>query len=161
MLARQGSSGQQSACGREHVMDQLAERRARLKLTREQYAAAMGALFAPFTRVAAARRLGVGPGRWVFLPGHADVREREFLRRADLSASPAAVMAAGHAREVAGIGTSDLATIDLDSCFAVPVPAMVRKMPHVRYVPGGAAAMVFALTRSWRKTVLEAGGPWY
>ena len=149
-------------------------RRARLKLTREQYAAAMGALFAPFTRVAAAnphaaaptvrsaaelitptgpnrliadpytrylvarekvnqgaavlltsvaaaQRLGIGPGRWVFLHGHADLRERDLLERADLSASPAAVMAARHALEMAGIGTGDLATIDLYSCFPVPV----------------------------------------
>jgi len=149
-------------------------RRARLKLTREQYAAAMGALFAPFTRVAAAnphaaaptvrsaaelitptgpnrliadpytrylvarekvnqgaavlltsvaaaQRLGIGPGRWVFLHGHADLREREFLERADLSASPAAVMAARLALEMAGIGTGDLATVDLYSCFPVPV----------------------------------------
>src|SRR5215831_1993012 len=149
-------------------------RRARLKLTRDEYAAAMGALFAPFTRVAAgnphaaaptvrspaelitpteanrpiadpytrylvarekvnqgaavllmsvaaARRLGIGQDRWVFLHGHADLRERDLLDRADLSTSPAAVMAARHALAVAGIGTGDLATIDLYSCFPAPV----------------------------------------
>jgi acetyl-CoA C-acetyltransferase len=149
-------------------------RRARLKQTREEYAAAMGALFAPFTRVAAAnphasapversaaelvtptaanrpiadpytryivarekvnqgaavllmsvaaaRRLGVPEGRWVFLHGHADLRERALMERADLSASPAAVMAARHALEVAGIAADDLATIDLYSCFPAPV----------------------------------------
>ena len=149
-------------------------RRARLKQTRGEYAAAMGALFAPFTRVAAAnphaaaptvrtaaelitpteanrfvadpytrylvardkvnqgaavllmpaaaaRRLGVPRDRWVFLHGHADLRERDLLDRADLSASPAAVMAARHALEVAGIGPGDLATIDLYSCFPIPV----------------------------------------
>ena len=133
-------------------------RRARLGQTREEYAAAMGALFAPFTRVAAAnphaaapversaggtghadrgepadrrpvhplpRRPGEGqpgrrraadvgrarrggsacpPDRWVFLHGHADLRERDLLDRADLSASPASAMAARHALEVAGIG---------------------------------------------------------
>jgi acetyl-CoA C-acetyltransferase len=149
-------------------------RRARLKLTRDEYAAAMGALFEPFTRVAAAnphaaaptvrgaaelvtptgsnrpiadpytrylvarekvnqgaavllmpvaaaRRLGVPRDRWVFLHGHADLAERGLLDRADLSASPAAVMAAGHAIEMAGLAPGDLATIDLYSCFPIAV----------------------------------------
>jgi acetyl-CoA C-acetyltransferase len=149
-------------------------RRARLKLTREEYAAAMGALFGPFTQVAAAnphaaapvarsaaelvtvtesnrpiadpytryivarekvnqgaavvlmslaaaRRLGVPQERWVFLHGHADLSERRLLDRADLSASPAAVMAARHALEMAGVAVGDLTTIDLYSCFPVPV----------------------------------------
>jgi acetyl-CoA C-acetyltransferase len=149
-------------------------RRGRLKLTREHYAAAMGALFAPFTRVAAAnphasapversaaelvtpteanrpiadpytryivarekvnqgaavllmsvaaaRRLGVPEDRWVFLHGHADLRERALMERADLSKSPAAAMAARHAVEMAGIKVAELATIDLYSCFPAPV----------------------------------------
>ena len=109
-------------------------RRARLGLSRSAYAASMGALFAPFTSVAAgnphaaapvrrsatelvtvtaanrmiadpypryvvarekvnqgaavllmsvaaARRLGVPPERWVFLHGHADLRERDLMAR--------------------------------------------------------------------------------
>ncbi len=149
-------------------------RRARLKQTRAEYAAAMGALFAPFTKVAAANphasapvergaaelvtpteanrpiadpytryvvarekvnqgaavlltsvaeaeRLGIPEDRWVFLPGHADLRERALMERADLSRSPAAVMAARHALEVAGIKADDLATFDLYSCFPAPV----------------------------------------
>jgi acetyl-CoA C-acetyltransferase len=149
-------------------------RRARLKQTREDYAAAMGALFAPFTRVAAAnphaaapversaaelvtpteanrpiadpytryivarekvnqgaavllasvataRRLGIPRDRWVFLHGHADLRERDLMERADLSAGPASGMAARHALEVAQVGPGDLATIDLYSCFPAPV----------------------------------------
>jgi acetyl-CoA C-acetyltransferase len=149
-------------------------RRARLKLTRERYAAGMGALFAPFTKVAAAnphasapversaaelvtptaanrpiadpytryivarekvnqgaavllmsvaaaRRLGVPEDRWVFLHGHADLRERALMERADLSRSPAAAMAARHAVELAGIKADELATIDLYSCFPAPV----------------------------------------
>jgi acetyl-CoA C-acetyltransferase len=149
-------------------------RRARLKLSREEYAAAIGELFAPFTRVAAAnphsavptersaeelvtptaanrpiadpytryvvarekvnqgaavllmsvaaaRRLGVPADRWVFLPGHADLRERDIMERADLSTSPAAVMAARHALDLAGIGFDDLSSIDLYSCFPAPV----------------------------------------
>ena len=70
---------------------------------------------------AAARRLGVRADRWVFLHGHADLRERDLLDRADLSSSPAAVMAARHALEVAGIGADQLTTIDLYSCFPAPV----------------------------------------
>ncbi len=149
-------------------------RRARLGQTREQYAAAMGELFAPFTRIAAAnphaaapvvrsaaelvtptranrliadpytryivarekvnqgaavlmmslsaaRRLGVPADRQVFLHGHADLRERALMDRTDLSASPAAVMAAKHALELAGVGAGELATIDLYSCFPAPV----------------------------------------
>ncbi|GIF26714.1 acetyl-CoA C-acetyltransferase [Actinoplanes tereljensis] len=149
-------------------------RGARLKLSREEYAAAIGELFAPFTRVAAAnphsaaptersaeelvtptaanrpiadpytryvvarekvnqgaavllmsvgaaRRLGVPADRWVFLPGHADLRERDLMERADLSAGPASVTAARHALEVAGIGFDELAHIDLYSCFPAPV----------------------------------------
>ena len=71
--------------------------------------------------VAAARRLGVPGDRWVFLHGHADLRERELMARADLSAGPASVLAARHALEVAGIGVDELATLDLYSCFPVPV----------------------------------------
>jgi acetyl-CoA C-acetyltransferase len=149
-------------------------RRARLGLTRAQYAARMGALFEPFSAVAAgnphaaaptersaaelvapagknrviadpypryvvardkvnqgaavllmpvaeARRLGVPEDRWVFLHGHADLREKDLMERADLSASPAAVLAARHALEVAGVTAGDLAAIDLYSCFPVPV----------------------------------------
>ncbi|WP_433306908.1 acetyl-CoA acetyltransferase [Actinoplanes sp. CA-030573] len=149
-------------------------RRARLKLTRDEYAARIGALFAPFTRVAAAnphaaapversaeelvkptasnrpiadpytryvvarekvnqgaavlltsvaaaRRLGIPPARWVYLAGHADLRERDLMDRADLAAGPASAMAARHALEQAGIDAGDLATIDLYSCFPAPV----------------------------------------
>ncbi|NKQ51781.1 acetyl-CoA acetyltransferase [Amycolatopsis sp. K13G38] len=149
-------------------------RRARLKQTREEYAQAMGELFAPFTRVAAAnpyaatpvertaaelvtptatnrlvvdpytryvmarekvnqgasvlimsvalaRRLGVPEQKWVFLHGHADLRERGLMERQDLSRGPAAVMAAEHALKVAGIGLPDVATFDLYSCFPSPV----------------------------------------
>jgi acetyl-CoA C-acetyltransferase len=149
-------------------------RRGRLGQSRAEYARSMGALFAPFTTVAAAnphaaapvertaeelvtvtgdnrviadpyprylvardkvnqaaavllmsvaaaRRLGVPEDRWVFLHGHADLREKDLMQRADLSASPAAVLAARHALEVAGVTVGDLAVIDLYSCFPVPV----------------------------------------
>ncbi|WP_182904044.1 acetyl-CoA acetyltransferase [Microbispora sp. H10830] len=149
-------------------------RRARLGLTREEYARAMGELFAPFTRVAAknrhaaarverdaaelvtpteanrpiadpytryvvardqvnqgaavllmsvaaARRLAVPEDRWVFLHGHADLRERDLLDRADLGGGPASAMAAKHALEVAGVTVADMATFDFYSCFPIAV----------------------------------------
>jgi acetyl-CoA C-acetyltransferase len=43
------------------------------------------------------------------------------MDRADLSSSPAAVMAVRHALDVAGISADDLATIDLYSCFPAQV----------------------------------------
>jgi acetyl-CoA C-acetyltransferase len=70
---------------------------------------------------AAADRLGVPASRRVFLHGHADLKERDFMDRADLSAGPASVLAVRHALEVAGIDLGDLDTIDLYSCFPVPV----------------------------------------
>jgi acetyl-CoA C-acetyltransferase len=149
-------------------------RRAREGLSRAAYAAAMGALFAPFTKVAAAnpfaaspverdaaelvtpteanrliadpyprylvardqvnqgaavllasiaaaRRLGVPAERCVFLAGHADAREQRLLTRPDLSRSPAAARASEVALELAGITMADVATIDLYSCFPIPV----------------------------------------
>ncbi|MFC9057173.1 acetyl-CoA acetyltransferase [Streptomyces sp. NPDC057074] len=149
-------------------------RRARLGQSRQEYAAGMGELFAPFTEIASknphaaapvrrsaeelvtvternrmiaepypryvvardkvnqaaavllvslstARRLGVPEERWVFLHGHADLRERGLMERADLSRSPAAVMAAEHALEIAGVTAAQLATIDLYSCFPIAV----------------------------------------
>ncbi|GAB3472877.1 acetyl-CoA acetyltransferase [Nocardiopsis coralliicola] len=149
-------------------------RRTRLQLDRDSYAARMGALFAPFTEVAAAnphaaaptarsaaelvapteknrriadpytryivardqvnqgaavllasvaaaRRLGVPEDRWVYLHGHADLRERDLMERADLGASPAAAAAVRHALELAGVEAGDLAVLDLYSCFPAPV----------------------------------------
>jgi len=149
-------------------------RRAREGLSREAYAAEMGALFAPFTTVAAAnpfaaspverdalqlvtltaanrliadpyprylvardqvnqgaavllasiaaaRRLGVPEERCVFLAGHADAREQRLLTRPDLSRSPAAARASELALELAGVTMAEVATIDLYSCFPIPV----------------------------------------
>ncbi|GHE41671.1 acetyl-CoA acetyltransferase [Streptomyces capitiformicae] len=149
-------------------------RRARLGLSRQEYATAIGELFAPFTEVAsgnphasaptvrspeelttpteknrpiadpytryvvardkvnqgaavllasvaAARRLGVPQDRWIFLHGHADLRERDLMDRADLGRSPAATEAVRHALEIAGVSVQDLATLDLYSCFPAPV----------------------------------------
>lgn len=73
------------------------------------------------TSVGAARRLGIDPSRWVFLHGHADLRERPLLERPDLSRSPATVGAVRHALDVAGVTMDDIAVMDLYSCFPVAV----------------------------------------
>lgn len=149
-------------------------RRARLGQSREHYARAMGELFAPFTKVAAAnphaaapverdaqelatpsernrviadpytrflvardqvnqgaavllmsvaaaRRLDVPADKWVFLHGHADLRERTLMARADLSTSPASACAVRHALDIAGIGLDDVSAMDLYSCFPIAV----------------------------------------
>jgi acetyl-CoA C-acetyltransferase len=165
-------------------------RRARLGLTRGEYAAAMGELFEPFARVAAgnpyaaapversaaelvkvteanrpiadpyprylvarekvnqgaavllmpvatALRYGIPADRWAFLHGHADLRERDLLDRADLSAGPASVLAARHALAMAGIGVADLATIDLYSCFPIAVFNICDGLPIAPDDPRG------------------------
>jgi acetyl-CoA C-acetyltransferase len=71
--------------------------------------------------VESARRYGVPEQKWVFLHGHADLREPELLERPDISGSPAAVLAARHALEVAGVSAGDVATFDLYSCFPIAV----------------------------------------
>ncbi|WP_323793087.1 enoyl-CoA hydratase-related protein [Nocardioides sp.] len=149
-------------------------RRSRLGLSRAELNDEMGALFAPFTAVAAANphaavrvarsadeimrvtesnrlivdpypkavvsrekvnqgaavvltteriavELGIERDRWVYLRGHSDLRDRELMRRTDLSVATPAVTAAGAALEMAGIGLADVATFDLYSCFPVAV----------------------------------------
>ncbi|OKH77684.1 acetyl-CoA acetyltransferase [Mycobacterium sp. SWH-M3] len=71
--------------------------------------------------VAAARRLGVPEEKWVYLRGHADMKEQKLLERADIGASRASVMAVDEALRVAGIGLADVAAFDLYSCFPFPV----------------------------------------
>ncbi len=149
-------------------------RRARLEMSRADYARSMGELLAPFTDVAAenpysaapvrrdarelvaptdrnrviadpytrfvvsrdqvnqgaavlltslgsARRLGIPQEKWVYLHGHADLREKDFLDRVDLSSSPAAWQAVEHALDVAGITLDQVSTFDLYSCFPIAV----------------------------------------
>jgi acetyl-CoA C-acetyltransferase len=71
--------------------------------------------------VAAARRLRVPEGKWVYLHGHSDMVEQPTLDRADLGTAPASVMAVREALRVAQIGVDDIATFDLYSCFPFPV----------------------------------------
>ncbi|MEP9363834.1 acetyl-CoA acetyltransferase [Nocardioides sp. CN2-186] len=156
-------------------------RRTRTGLTREEYAAGMGELFAPFSRVAAAnpysaaptelsahelvtptarnrpivdpyprflvardqvnqgaavlltsvaaaRRLGIPEDRWVFLRGHADLRNRDLFDRQDLSRHPVAGLAVRHALEVAGTTLDDVTALDLYSCFPVAVSSVLDEL---------------------------------
>jgi acetyl-CoA C-acetyltransferase len=65
--------------------------------------------------------LGVPEEKLVFLLGGADVRERQPMERLDLSASPAAVMAARRALESAQSNLDDIDLFDFYSCFPIAV----------------------------------------
>jgi acetyl-CoA C-acetyltransferase len=71
--------------------------------------------------VGIAREIGVPADRWVFLQGHADLRERNLLARPDLSRAPSAVAAITEALRVADIDVDGIATLDLYSCFPIAV----------------------------------------
>ena len=75
-----------------------------------------------------ARELGVPEDRWVYLHGHADLREQPLLKRADLGASPAATSAVRAAVTMAGIELDDLATLDLYSCFPIAVSVVADEL---------------------------------
>lgn len=73
------------------------------------------------TSIGTAVRLGVAPGRMVFLHGHAEVHEKNLLHRPDPGAAPAAVASARHALEVAGKAMADVDVMDFYSCFPIAV----------------------------------------
>lgn len=90
----------------------------RLMVARDQVNMGAAALL---MSVEAALKLGVPESKWVYLRGHADMKEQKLLDRADLGASPASVLAVREALRVAGIGLDDVAAFDLYSCFPFPV----------------------------------------
>ncbi|MGB7654401.1 MAG: acetyl-CoA acetyltransferase [Novosphingobium sp.] len=71
--------------------------------------------------VAEARRLGVPEDRWVHVHAVADCAEPPLFSRAEMEQSPAAVAAISRTLEVAGVGWENVSTVDLYSCFAIPV----------------------------------------
>ena len=73
------------------------------------------------TSAAKATEMGVPREKWVFLHGHTGLREHALLARPDIGTSPAAAIATSGALEMAGVGVADLATVDLYSCFPIPV----------------------------------------
>ncbi len=90
----------------------------RLLVARDQVNQGAAALL---MSVEAACRHGIPEEHWVYLHGHADMREQLLLERPDLSCSPTAVTAVTEALAVAGIGLDDVAALDLYSCFPIPV----------------------------------------
>lgn len=177
------TSPRQAALGLDHAPVAYAlfenARRARLGLSRTEYAATMGGLFAPFTEVAArnphaaaptrrsaeelvtvtarnrlvaepfprfvvardqvnqgaavlltslgrARELGLDPARFVFCHGHASVKERALVERADLSTSSAVGLVVRTVLDEAGIAAEDLDLLDVYSCFPIAV-SVVRE----------------------------------
>ncbi len=73
------------------------------------------------TSVAKARELGVPEDRFVYLHGGGDVQERTVIERQDLSSSPASIMAAQRAIDIAGLTAADIALFDFYSCFPIAV----------------------------------------
>lgn len=90
----------------------------RLLVARDQVNQGAAALL---MSVAAARRLGVPEGNWVYLRGHADLVDQPLMDRVDLGYNSASILAVDEAMRVAGVGIDDIATFDLYSCFPVPV----------------------------------------
>ncbi|MDR3662834.1 MAG: acetyl-CoA acetyltransferase [Mycobacterium sp.] len=90
----------------------------RLMVARDQVNMGAAALL---MSVEAARKLGVPESKWVYLRGHADMKEQKLLDRPDVGVSPASVLAVQEALRVAGIGLDDVSAFDLYSCFPFPV----------------------------------------
>jgi acetyl-CoA C-acetyltransferase len=94
----------------------------RLMVARDQVNQGAAVLLMP---VSIALEIGVPVDRWVFLHGHADLRERNLLDRPDLSRAPSAVVAAEEALRVAHIDVDGIATFDLYSCFPIAVSNVI------------------------------------
>ena len=101
------------------------------------------------TSVDRARELGIAADRWVFLCGTGDGDEPYLSNRPDLHTAPAMDAAANRALEAAGVDASDVAHLDLYSCF----PSAVQI---------SAAALGVSLDRPLTVTggLSFAGGPW-
>lgn len=73
-----------------------------------------------------ALELGVPQDRLIYLHGGADAKERTVVERADLSRSPASVLAAKQALEVAGLEVGQIEFFDFYSCFPIAVFNMLE-----------------------------------
>lgn len=71
--------------------------------------------------VAKAIELGVQDYKLVFLRGYATGKEKPFLARANIGASPAAGAVAHAALENAGVSLSSISQFDFYSCFPIAV----------------------------------------
>jgi acetyl-CoA C-acetyltransferase len=90
----------------------------RLLVARDQVNQGAAALI---MSVEVARRFSIPEEKWVYLHGHADLREQELWGRPDLGGSPASTLAVEEAVRVAGIGIDDVDFFDIYSCFPYTV----------------------------------------
>jgi acetyl-CoA C-acetyltransferase len=134
--------------------------------------------------VDAARAAGLPEDRWVFPLAGTDACDHWFLsHRPELERSPAIELAGKRAFELAGVGTDDLAAVDLYSCFPVvvqmaaqalglPVDDPARPLtltggltfaggPGNNYTTHGIAAMVERLRQLPGEIGLVTGLGWY
>ncbi len=81
------------------------------------------------TSAETAQRLGIAREKWVFPWAGTDAHDHYYVsERADLHSSPAIRFAGRRALELAGIGVSDLAHVDVYSCFPVAVQVAAREI---------------------------------
>ena len=80
------------------------------------------------TTAGKARMLGVPEDRWVYLHGHADVKDALVSQRPDLSRSDAIALALDHALDTSGLAASDITHRDIYSCFPIPVMLAVEHL---------------------------------
>ena len=73
------------------------------------------------TTAGKARELGVPEDKWVYLHGHADVKDTLVSQRPDLSHSDAIRLALTQAMETSGLSQAQIAHRDIYSCFPIVV----------------------------------------
>ena len=78
------------------------------------------------TTAGKARKLGVPEERWVYLHGHADVKDALMSQRPDLSHSDALRLALDTALRASEISAAEVAHFDLYSCFPI-VPMLAAE----------------------------------
>jgi acetyl-CoA C-acetyltransferase len=134
--------------------------------------------------VAAARAARVPEDRWVFPLAGADAHDHWFIsERDELYRSPAIRLAGGAALALAGVGSDDVAAVDLYSCFPVVVQMAAAELglavddpsrpltltggltfgggPGNNYTSHGIARAVGALREAPGAAALVTGLGWY
>lgn len=75
-----------------------------------------------------AAELGIPREQWVYLNGHSDLRDRELVRRPDLSRSVPAVAAIRASLDMAGLTLEEITAFDLYSCFPIAVSIVAEQL---------------------------------
>ncbi|MCW2753764.1 MAG: acetyl-CoA acetyltransferase [Marmoricola sp.] len=75
-----------------------------------------------------AAELGIPRSQWVYLTGHSDLRDRELLRRPELSRSAPAIAAVNAALAMAGLDLDAVTAFDLYSCFPIAVSIVAEEL---------------------------------